>query len=670
MRLRLNILTLALALCLTLNAQPSEGIEAMDRAIGTFLQSSELMVLDTHWSHNQQQWTFKYVTTADGPATPVALTSLLNTFSQLVPQAASCYFHSTQDGEKPFATLVYKRKDNYHSGIVGTYDLKDNYNFRLLNFRDADGLTCYGMLWCSFDFTDRSGQPCHTIDGLLFKLYGGIWQMQPFRQDNPWEPKDRTARRPISQSERALYETLLSQMQYLNGLYQQNQQSGNEQNCDAIAYMAKNLLEGYKGKLSTRQYTEILKATPGLGESEAGTVRSRMLHKAAEQLSKCVSSSIPLSVEYMSKNIGPFVKTDELRLLPLQYTRYHLYKHTVPQTVEVSLTGPATQEALPIKVQPVYPKQEAYEAETGHQQFSLTADFAKNQLLEVSDGKGRRMLLFADSIPTTVDLTQMTLTGSPLNERFAECQRRLDALKPELHKYTSEFGFNHDFEVMDTEGFNRLSADAHQLQMQLIEENADNLIPVWYLADNYTTMTLDELSRYLKKDRPYADHVALQPVWQWYEGLQKRQPGTKFHDAECIDTLGVSHRLSDYIGRGDYVVLNFWSTRENLTRSSCKAMKQLAKEHAGKNLRVIGLALDSDKESWRRYVKARNLTYEHLSVPADSINSYEQWTAAAIQAYGIQALPESIVFDPKGRIAAIGLLGNTLKEYIRNLPLK
>lgn len=58
MRQRLNILFLALALPLTISAQPSDGIVAMDHAISTFLQSSELMTLDTHWSHKQQQWTF------------------------------------------------------------------------------------------------------------------------------------------------------------------------------------------------------------------------------------------------------------------------------------------------------------------------------------------------------------------------------------------------------------------------------------------------------------------------------------------------------------------------------------------------------------------------------------------------------------------------------------
>lgn len=663
---RLNILILLLALSTTLLAQQTEGIAAMDCAIETFLGSGELMARDTHWSHNQQEWTFKYVTTADGPAQPTALTALLDVFSQQVPQAASSYFHSAHDGQQPFATLVYERKDNYYSGIVGAYDIKDNYNFRLLNFRDAEGLVSYGVMWLENDFTDRNGQPFRTIDGRLFKFYGGIWQMLPFRQDNPWEPRDKTARRPVSKSERALYETLLSQMQYLCGLYQQNRQSGNEQNCDAIAYTMKNLMEGYEGTLTQRQYMEVVRLVPTFDKSERQGERARMIGRGTARLAKCVMGS-PMRIEYQQKNEGPFVSDDQLRLLPLEYK---LVDDGAPHTVEVTLTGPTAADASPVKVTPFYPRLEAFEAEMEHDQFTLTADFIDYQLLEVSDAKGRRMLVFADSTATTVDLATMTLKGSPLNERFADCQRRLNALKPELHKYVSEFGFNYDFEIMDTEGFASLAAEAHQLQMQLIEENTDNLIPAWYLADNYTTMTLDELSRYMKKYRPYSYHIALQPVWRWYEGLQKRQTGQRFHDGECVDTAGVKHRLSDYIGRGDYVVLNFWSTSQNLTRSSCKTMKQIAREHEGKNLRVVGFALDSDKQTWRRYVKARNLTYEHLSAPATDEKTYEQWASEVAQAYGIQALPETIVFDPKGRIVSTGLMGDPLKAMVRSLPLK
>ena len=671
MRQRLNILTLLLTLSLSLSAQQSDGIAHMDQAYATFLQSGELMTKDSHWSHKQQQWTFKYVKTGDGPTTPTALTTLTDAFSQQVPNAASCYFHDSKDGEKPFATLVFKRKDNYYSGIVGAYDVKDNYNFCILNFRDADGLTCYGMMWCETDFTDRSGQACHTIDGQLFKFYGGIWKLQPFRQDNPWEPRDEAARHPIGSSQQALFETLLAQANYLSDQYRQNKQSGNEQNCDAIAYMLKTLLDGYKGRVILRQWTEVKNSLPKLSDKEQHSERGRIMEQAVNDLLKKVEPLSTAITEYDYTTDGIFYNPEDAKKITLKY-RLSQDGGLKPSDIsQVSLSGRTSVGVRSVIIRGLYPKDyRSHVVDVDNGQFLFLGDFHYSRLLEVSDSKGHKLLFFADSIPTTIDLAQMTLKGSPLNERFAECQRRLSALKPELHKYTSEFGFNHDFEVMDTEGFNRLSADAHQLQMQFIEENADNLIPAWYLADNFTTMTLDELARYLKKGRPYADHVALQPVWEWYEGLQKRQTGTKFHDGECVDTTGVSHRLSDYIGHGDYVVLNFWSTSVNLTRSSCKIMKQIVKDHQGKNLRVIGFALDGDKKAWRRYVKARDLSYEHLSAPTTDDKGYEQWASEVVQAYGIDALPETIIFDPKGRIVSTGFGGESLKAMVRSLPLK
>ena len=669
MKQRISNIILLTALSISLSAQPTDAIRAIDQAISHFVGSSGLMAMDTHWSHNQQQWTFKIVQTAEpDKAQPSAeLQSLLATFSQHTPEAASSYFHDTTDGQAPFAMLVYERRDNYHGGILGRYEMKDNYNFRILNFRDTAGLTSYGIQWSEEQFADTDGKPLRSTDGIIFKFYGGNWQMQPFRQQNPWEPKDQPARRPVSKSERALYETLVSQVQYLSSLYHQNEQSGNEQNCDAIVYMMKNQIEGYEGKLTSRQYDEVVRLLPNFDRQHARQMRRRMIDKAMAKLSKSVIKT-PAAFEYMDRNEGDFIANDDLRLLSL---RYQTSGPEQPTTVEVRLSGPVDRDAWPVLVKPVCPNQEAYSTDIEHHQFTLCADFSRHQLLEVSDSRGHRMMLFADSIPTTVNLAEMTLTGSPLNERFLQCQRRLNALRTELKKYVSPFGFNHDFEIMDAEGFRRVSQKAHELQMQFIDENRENMIPAWYIADNYTTMTADELARCLQKGRAYSDHVALQPAQEWYEGLQKRRPGNMFRDVACIDTAGVRHQLSDYIGRGDYVVLNFWATWQILTRSSCKLMKQMAKQHAGKNLRVIGFALDTDRHQWRQYVKARSLEYEHLSSAAPAAGHDQQpWSSPVAREYGIHALPETIVFAPDGRIVCTGLAGEALRAKVNSLPLK
>jgi len=339
---------------------------------------------------------------------------------------------------------------------------------------------------------------------------------------------------------------------------------------------------------------------------------------------------------------------------------YDLTANKVP----VRLSGVADGE---VTISPCFPSLPPFEVLPDSGRFTLDELLLENQLYEVSDRRGHRLMLFADSVPTKVRLADMTVTGSALNERFAETQRRLRALEPELRKYAIRDA-DGDYTVMDADGYDRLLADAHRLQMQFIDENRDNLIPAWYLAANYTALTSEELSRSLDSDRSYANHIALQPVHKYCEGLKKRQPGLMFADAVCVDTAGVAHRLSEYIGRGDYVVLQFWEERDWTAHSGCKYMKQMAKAYRDKNLRVVGLALDADKSRWKRYIRKRDLCYEHLAVPTADENGL--WQSEVVKAYGIMSLPETIIFGPDGRIIRAGLAGEHLKAYIGQLPLE
>lgn len=49
---------------------------------------------------------------------------------------------------------------------------------------------------------------------------------------------------------------------------------------------------------------------------------------------------------------------------------------------------------------------------------------------------------------------------------------------------------------------------------------------------------------------------------EWTESNQPSYElvGKKFFDFEDIDNNGVEHRLSEYAGKGNYVVLDFWAS--------------------------------------------------------------------------------------------------------------
>ena len=634
------LLTAALAVSLGLTAQPKE----MDKAIETFLASDELLTKDTHWSHAMGQWHFKQTAEGDTLTEPAALARLKGAFASSVLQASSAYFHDAADGPQPFREMHISRKDNVYGGIFGRYVMEDGQNFRLLTFTENGQPAYYGLKWRVDAFNDRHGRPWRTLEGMLFRFTGGIWQLNSFVQ-NDW--RQNYSRRPLSGDDQLKYETLLAQLKGLKMF--------TGQQADERLYITTKLIDNFDGLLTELQLKNVLAQIPPFTDSAE---RQRLLEKAVSKLNQYTRTLAHGHVSMTESNtVGHFTNPEDERIVNAVYD-------LGADHVQIRLTGQAQGE---VTVRPLFPGMPSFEVLPDGGRFTLSELGLKDQLYEVTDRRGHRLVLFADSIPTTVNLSAMTVSGSDLNERFAATQRRLQALEPELRKYAIRDA-DGDYTVMDAEGYGRLLDDALRLQLQLIDENTDNLIPAWFLATNFTAMTYEELSLRLRHDRPYADHVALQPVWKYFEGLAKRQPGLPFADAACVDTAGVTRRLSDYIGHGDYVVLQFWEERDWTAHSGCKYMKQMAKAHRGKNLRLVGLSLDADKARWRRYVKKRDLCYDHLAVPEADASG--RWKSEAVQAYGIMSLPETIVFDPDGRILKIGLAGESLTRYVSTLPLK
>lgn len=660
MRQRQTILLTALALCTGLMAQTPQGITAMDEAFATFLSSKEVKTASTRWSHAMKEYHFLYTAPDDGqPIHQKDISLLAQAFAQNAPYATVAYIYNHADNEKPFNTIRYERRDNYFSGIRGYYTIDDGENFRIINIPDGkDHPTSYGMIWHELQFKDRNGKPYRALDGTVYKFYDDIWKMSETNKSNSGGQSSIS----ISNNERVRFETLLEQVNHLAKMYTEKRREGDEKSCDAAVFFLEKLCSGYKGQLTAPQFHELSEAMNAFLKPY-DVQRQSIVNNAKSALNK-KAEFIPTG-KVVTYSYAPdlFGGNDQPRML---YLNYDYGEAKAPQ-VNVSLKGRGAVNSTALKIKRMSPSLMPYSVEMNDGQFSLSTSFVKDQFLMISDEKGHEMVVIADSIPMEVDLIDGTLRGSRQNERFAECQRRLKALKDECHLYATE-----DATVVDTAGYHRLMTDVLQLQVQFMKENPDNLIPAWYLSQTFFNMSHEDLSAVLKRNLPYASHLGVQPVWQYAEGLQKRLPGKRFTDAEAVDTTGVSRRLSEYIGHDNYVLLCYWDMG---SRDIMKTLKQLRKTYEGKPLTILCVTLNDNLDSWKKYVRKRGLRFEHLMVkPNVSKNSYEdrtkQYEMQILKDYGIAVtLPETILFDPKGRIVATGILGDALKTKLQELNL-
>lgn len=288
--------------------------------------------------------------------------------------------------------------------------------------------------------------------------------------------------------------------------------------------------------------------------------------------------------------------------------------------------------------------------------FRIVTRQPLHKFMQIEDGKGGYMQLIVDNQPAhiTIDLrTNTVVEGSPLNKRFNHYQLIQDGIEKEMELH---------YEDADRTVYDSLEQRLNETTWQTIVENLDNIIPAYELgiSGQFCMISPEQLAECMKEKYAFTRHPDMQHVREFYEAMQKRLPGQGFHDIELPDTTGAIHRLSEYVGKGQYVLLDFWASWCGPCIGSMPMMKRLHAAYADKGLQIIGISFDSKREAWLSAINRLSLPWLHLS-------DIKGWESIASDAYGIRAIPETVLIGPDGTIVATGLREKELEKKLAEI---
>ena len=133
-----------------------------------------------------------------------------------------------------------------------------------------------------------------------------------------------------------------------------------------------------------------------------------------------------------------------------------------------------------------------------------------------------------------------------------------------------------------------------------------------------------------------------------------------FRDLAEADTLGVTHQLSEYVGKGQYVLVDFWASWCGPCMMEMPNVKANYDKYHPKGFQVVGLSFDRNADAWKRAIREGGLNWIHLS-------DLKFWQTVAAETYGIRSIPSSILCDPTGKIIAIDLRGEKLGQKLKDI---
>ncbi len=171
--------------------------------------------------------------------------------------------------------------------------------------------------------------------------------------------------------------------------------------------------------------------------------------------------------------------------------------------------------------------------------------------------------------------------------------------------------------------------------------NADNVLGLSIFLQNAYGYDLATLDSQLAK---YPGLAKSQRIAKLRESLIKKDEtsvGHKFKDFE-ITHDGKTQRLSDYVGKGKYTLVDFWASWCGPCIRETKVIKELYNAYADKGLEILGVAVWDEPANTLKAIEEHQLPWKQIinaqSIPTDI--------------YGISGIPCIILFDPDGNIVS------------------
>lgn len=264
-------------------------------------------------------------------------------------------------------------------------------------------------------------------------------------------------------------------------------------------------------------------------------------------------------------------------------------------------------------------------------------------LVRIMSNGGRGPMFFLESGNISFEENKPLASGTPLNDALKGYAAQMSQLQNKFMELSET----------DEAGAQAIIDRADALSDSLIQANIDNPLGYYLFLQEAYDMDEAALNAALEEHPGLKDYKRIQKVLNVFDRKAATSPGKMFTDFE-ITYEGKTSKLSDYVGKGKYMLVDFWASWCGPCRREAQVLKEIYNGTSRDQLDILGVAVWDEPENTLEAINDLGLPWNHIinaqTVPTDL--------------YGILGIPCIILFAPDGTIVSRDQQGDDLKAAV------